>query len=213
MDYETEEQQLEAIKKWWNENSTMVISGDIVGVSAIFGWQTYQDYSVNHNEQASVIYEQVSMSLQNADSINDQMVKVNRLEAEYSDTPYAALSAMLLAKQHMAAGEFVKAQQQLQWVIDHSRQDETRYLAQLRLARLLLSTDKPEQALQLASETYPQSFQAMAYELKGDALLLQGKSGLAREAYQQALSLSENPGRWLQLKIDDTGFSDNDKAC
>jgi len=211
MDFETEEQQLEAIKKWWNENAIMIIGGIAVGISAIFGWQYYQSESIVHAEKASLIYEQILSSQSTPDtavqSANEQQARVNTLVAEYADTPYASLSALLVAKQQMASGEFVKAQQQLDWVAKNAQQDELKYLAKIRLARLHLSTQQADQALALLSETFPESFQAMALELKGDAFVSQGKNVQAKVAYTQALNLAGGVNRWLQLKIDDIGGS------
>ena len=207
MDFETEEQQLEAIKKWWKENSSNVIGGIAIGVTAIFGWQYYQQQTVNHAEHASILYEEVMIKAENPQGIDEVRGKVNQLEAEFADTPYASLAALVLAKQYFAADQYEKAQQQYEWVIANSQQDDTRYLAKLRLARLLLSDKQADKALNLLNENYPESFQAMALELKGDVLLSQNKAALARQAYQQALAASSGSNRWLQLKIDDIGDS------
>lgn len=207
MDFETEEQQLDAIKKWWKENSTNIIGGIAVGISAIFGWQYYQDTTIVHTERASVLYEQVAGSVENLTTVNEQMARVNELQAEYSDTPYAGLAALLLAKQQMASGEFVKAQQQLDWLVTNAQQDEIKYLAKVRLARLLLNTQQLDKALAILNETFPNSFNAMVFELKGDVLVLKGDMPQAKSAYQQAMAVSESPGRWLQHKIDDISLT------
>jgi predicted negative regulator of RcsB-dependent stress response len=39
--YETEEQQVDAIKKWWHENGTMLIVGAVVGLAGLWGWRYY----------------------------------------------------------------------------------------------------------------------------------------------------------------------------
>ncbi len=205
MEYETEEQQLEAIKKWWKENSSMVVTGVAVGVAAIFGWQYYQTESIQHSEQASVLYEQVLMLSENPDNINDQIASANQLEAEFKDTPYASLSALVIAKQQINLGQFDKAQQQYRWVIENAKQQELKYLAKIRLSRVLLTNEKIDEALSLLNETYPQSFNEMVFELKGDALLKQGNKEQAKVAYIKALEFSKGTNRWLQLKIDDIG--------
>ncbi|MGU3844696.1 YfgM family protein, partial [Vibrio diabolicus] len=41
--YDTEEQQVEAIKDWWKENGKAVIIGAVVGLGGLFGWRYYQD--------------------------------------------------------------------------------------------------------------------------------------------------------------------------
>ncbi|VAW63796.1 hypothetical protein MNBD_GAMMA10-2945, partial [hydrothermal vent metagenome] len=140
-------------------------------------------------------------------AIDAQLTKVNQLQSEFKNTPYAGLSALIVARQHINAGNVEKAEKQYRWIIANTEQDEMKYLAKIRLARILLGDKKTEQALALLNETYPESFKAMALELKGDTLLSQGLSKQAKAAYIQAQSLSTEPGRWLKLKIDDLGGS------
>lgn len=205
MDYETEEQQLEAIKKWWKENSTMVVTGIAVGVASIFGWQYYKTETMKHAEQASVLYEYVLVASNNMSVADEQVANVNQLEAEFSNTPYAALSALIIAKQQLASGNPEKAIKQYRWVIENAMQEELKYLAKIRLSRVLLTNQKQDEALALLNEVYPESFNAMVLELKGDVLSVQGKKAAARESYVKAKALSKGANRWLQLKIDDIG--------
>jgi predicted negative regulator of RcsB-dependent stress response len=205
MDYETEEQQLEAIKKWWKENSSMVVTGVAIGVASIFGWQYYQTENVKHAEQASVLYEQVIIDSEISANLNKQIASVNQLQADFTDTPYASLTSLIVAKQQMQAGQIEKASKQYRWVIDNASQDALKFLAKIRLSRLLLADNKADQALTLLNETYPDSFKEMVLELKGDVLSTQGNKVQAKAAYIEAMSLSKNGNRWLQLKIDDLG--------
>jgi len=205
MDYETEEQQLEAIKNWWKENSSMVITGIAVGVASIFGWQYYQTETMRHAEQASVLYEYVLVGSNNISVADEQVANVNQLQAEFSNTPYAALSALIIAKQQLASGNAEKAIKEYRWVVENAIQQELKYLAKIRLARVLLTNQQQEEALSLLSEVYPDSFNAMVLELKGDVLSVQGKKAAARESYVKARALSKGVNRWLQLKIDDIG--------
>lgn len=203
MKYETEEQQLEAIKDWWKQNANMIIGGVAIGISAIFGWQYYQDQTIVSQSNASIIYQQVMNNSQNTVSLNEQQTRVNQLQADYANTPYASLAALLLAKQHMAAAEFVKAQQQLEWVVSHTKQDEIHYLAQIRLAKLFFTLQQPDKALEILNNDFPSSFQPMVFELKGDVLLTQGNKPAAQQAYQQALMVSDSPSPLLMSKIDE----------
>jgi len=210
MEYETEEQQVEAIKKWWKENSSMVITGITVGVASIFGWQFYQTESIQHAEQASVLYEQVLVLSENPQKMDAQIASVNQLEADFKDTPYASLSALIMAKQYLASGNIEKSEQQYRWVIENSTQNELKYLAKIRLSRLLLTNKQQDEALSLLNETYPDSFNEMVFELKGDVLSTQGKKMAAKTAYIKALSFAKNTNPWLQLKIDDIGEASAD---
>lgn len=62
--YETEEQQVEAIKSWWKENGKAVVIGGVVGIGAILGWKYYQSSQITAKETASAAYERALTALQ-----------------------------------------------------------------------------------------------------------------------------------------------------
>ncbi len=209
MDYETEEQQVEAIKKWWKENGSMVMAGVLLGIVVIFGWRYYDNYQKNHAEYASNVYNSVMQIVATGQGADDLQIKVNELLAEYSDTPYASLSALVLAKQQIKSGDFTKAQQQLEWVINNADQEELRHIARLRLTRLLFAGKQYDAALKLLNVDYPKSFAVMYEELKGDLYVAQGELNMARVAYDKAiLNSGLQAGKWLKLKRDDLGSSE-----
>ena len=93
-EYETEEQQVEALKRWWKENGTSLLVGLLVGVSGLFGWRYYVDQTHYHAVQASDLYMQVMQSAA-LNTVDDKTIDINnRLINEFSDTPYAALSSL-----------------------------------------------------------------------------------------------------------------------
>ena len=206
MDFETEEQQVEALKKWWKENAKTIIVGAIIGISVIGGWRYYVDYQKNHEEYASLLYENILQASTKPDTLSQQQVDVNKLLAEYSDTPYASLSALILARSQFTGGDVVNAQQNLDWVIKNSKQSELQHLARIRMMRLLSSTQQYDAALKLADIDYPESFTVIYEELKGDVYVLMNKFDEARSAYDKAIFASaEQVSQWLQLKRDDLG--------
>ena len=206
MDFETEEQQVEALKKWWKENARTIIAGAIIGISVISGWRYYVDYQKKHEEYASVLYENILQASTKADTLNQQQVDVNKLLAEYSDTPYASLSALILARSQFISGDMINAQQNLDWVMKNSKQTELQHLARIRMMRLLSTTKQYEAALKLADIDYPESFSAIYEELKGDLYVLMKKFNEARLAYDKAiLASAQQVSKWLQLKRDDLG--------
>ena len=42
--YNSEEQQVEAIKSWWQENGKSIIAGVVIGFVGLFGWRYYNSY-------------------------------------------------------------------------------------------------------------------------------------------------------------------------
>jgi len=206
VEYETEEQQVEAIKKWWKENGKLVIAGILLGIAVIISWRSYDDYKKNHAEYAGNVYDSIMQTVATSQNTDDLQIKVNELLAEYSDTPYASLSALILAKKQAMSGDLVQAQQQLEWVVGNSTQEELRHIARLRLTRLLFSDKQYDVALKLVSVDYPQSFAVMYEELKGDIYVAQGEPDQARVAYDKAiLNSGLQAGKWLKLKRDDLG--------
>lgn len=40
---ETEEQQIEAAKKWWKENGSSIVTGLMLGLAVLFGYRYWTD--------------------------------------------------------------------------------------------------------------------------------------------------------------------------
>lgn len=204
MDYETEEQQVEALKRWWKENGKLVITGLFLGGALVAGVRFYNQYNNERAESASYLFDQVISS--EVDSKQDIKAIDQRLSAEYASTPYASLSALIVAKQQVKEGDLASARQKLEWVMTNSSNVELQHIARLRLLRILSSMNEYDQVLALANMDYPTSFAALYEELKGDAYLAKGDINQARIAYDKAmLQAGVQANRWLKLKRDDLG--------
>ena len=62
-EYETEEQQVAALKKWWKESGTSIMVGLFIGITALFGWRYYAEQSNTQAVQASDLYVQILQSV------------------------------------------------------------------------------------------------------------------------------------------------------
>ncbi len=201
--YETEEEQLEALKKWWKENGRSILLGLLLGVLIIAGWRGWQAYQANRAESASTLYEQMESD---ARAGNKQGVEAaaTLLKNNYSSTPYATMGTLYLAKQYVEAEDYDSAAKSLQWVIDNSDQENTVLTAKVRMARVLAAQNKLDDALkQLQSTAFPESYSHLVDEVSGDIYLQQGEVQKAREAYKRA-SLKNNSDV-LRMKLDDLG--------
>lgn len=204
MDYETEEQQVEAIKKWWKENGKLVVTGVTLGIALVVGIRFYNQYENERAETASYLFDKVITTQPgNAEEIETLS---KQIITEYADTAYAALSSLIVAKQFMAEGKLDDARQKLEWVIANTGNVEIQHIARLRLIRVLNSLQQYDQALAVSNIDYPQSFESLYEELKGDAYLAKGDINQARIAYDKAISSAGmQANRWLKLKRDDLG--------
>ncbi len=207
-EYETEEQQVEALKKWWKENSTSLIIGLFVGVSGLFGWRYYVDQNNFHATQASDLYMQVMQSAA-LNTVDDRIIDINnKLINEFSDTPYAALSSLALAKSEYEKGNVDAATAQLEIAVKHASNDVIKQIANLRLAKVYIEQSKYDEALALLSLSHAAAYDAQYEELKGDLYLAKGDVALARAAYDKAIDLQgAAASRWLKLKRQNLGAS------
>ncbi len=205
-EYETEEQQVEALKKWWKENGTSLIVGLFVGVSALFGWRYYVDQNNVHLVQASDLYMQVmqSAALQRVD---DKTIDINnQLINEYSDTPYAALSSLALAKFEYEKDNVEVAVAQLELAVKHASDDLIKQISSLRLVRLYIEQEKHSEAEAMLNEPHDAAYDAQFEELKGDLYSAKGDVAQARLAYDKAIDLQGlAASKWLKLKRQNLG--------
>ena len=209
--YRTDEEQIEHLKKWWNENGKSIIGGIAIGLIAIFGWRGWQDHLVTQGEKASDLYEQLAaddrqkkVTPTQKDSKTDTGAITKQLNQDYKSTPYSTFSSLLLAREAVENNDIAAAKTHLQWVLDNTDSDEFKHLARLRLARLLLEEGDKDAALSLIEKIDTGKFAPNYHELRGDILLQQGDSKAAQDAYTQALSIRGNQPV-VQMKLDDLG--------
>ncbi|OUD14071.1 YfgM family protein [Thioflexithrix psekupsensis] len=210
--YATEDEQVEAIKKWWKENGLSVAAGLILGASLLLGWQAWQAYTQQKAETASAQYEQVLLAIEKKQS--DQLQGSARaLLADYSSSPYASLAALALAKQAVDDNQLDAAHAHLQWVLDHGKPAHVKHIARLRKAQLFLDQDNIAAAKEVLKVPEKADFVAAYAELEGDIALAEEALEAARVAYQSALDYKELNSahrRLLQMKLDNVGQSDTD---
>lgn len=212
-DFETEEQQIEALKKWWRENATSLILGVSIGAMSLGGWGYYVEKKAEHRTEASEIYASIATQAQ-ANNVDDEGIKkADQLTAEYADTPYAALSSLTLATYEFNRGNVDEATTRLQWIDKNAQEEEVKQIARLRLASIFISQKKYDDAQAWLSSEHPAAFNARYEELKGDVFVARGEIEQARIAYDKAIEQSATSSRWLRLKRQDLGSSELKKSA
>lgn len=205
-EYETEEQQVEALKKWWKENGTSLIVGLFVGVSSLFGWRYYVEQDNNHAVTASNMYMQVMQSAA-TQTIDDKIIDIhNQLINEYADTPYAALASLALAKTEYEKDNAEGAAAQLELAVKYSNDEVTKQTASLRLVSVYIEQKKYDEAMSLLNMKHNAAYDAQYEELKGDVFNARGEIAQARIAYDNAINLQGiAASQWLRLKRQNLG--------
>jgi predicted negative regulator of RcsB-dependent stress response len=207
-EYETEEQQIEALKKWWKENATSLIFGLAVGVSGLFGWRYYVDMQNSHAAAASDMYTQIVRDVV-IEQVSDNTIDLNnQLINDFSDTPYAALSSLMLAKSEYEKGNVENALTQLELAVKNASDNQVKQLAVLRLASVYIEQGVFDKAEQLLNQSHDSAYDAHYEELKGDLYQAKGDTAAALAAYNRAIELHGiSASRWLKLKRDNIGLT------
>ncbi len=211
-DHITEEEQIEALKRWWEENGKQTILGIALIVGGYFGWQAWTDHGVEQASAASLTYQEM---IENLGGLNlgetlteDKQLAVNlladKLKADHGGTQYAVYAALTKAKLAVEANDLDAAVIQLQWAMDNA-DDVSEFIARLRLARVEAARGDLDKALQLVQGVDAGEMKSAYEEAKGDFYLEQGNNAAAYSAYQSALA-TESSGdgsvrALLELKI------------
>ncbi len=203
--YETEEQQVEALKEWWKQNGIAVITGAGLGIGALFGWWGWTEHKETQAQEASDIFTKVQEAII-TNNVNAVTEHAKSLQENYTSTPYASLASLYEAKINSEKGDLTAAEQSLRWVIDHSKQDDVKNIARIRLSRVLIAENKLDEAAAVVNSGMSDAYLSLVNEVRGDIFVAKGEIEQARQAYDQAL---QNPDadniEFLQLKRDNLG--------
>jgi predicted negative regulator of RcsB-dependent stress response len=204
--YRTEEEQVEALKRWWKENGQSTVIGIVLAVGAVFGWRTYQDSQAQAAANASHQYQQMIQALTQEETLGAEPARqlATAIRDAYSGSTYAQFASLHLARMAVGDGDLESAEAALRDVLaSASSGDEMHQVASLRLARVLAARGDVTQALEIlqgGQGGFASSF-AIA---RGDVLLGAGREGEALIAYELAAGMldAERPlPRSLQDKI------------
>lgn len=203
--YETEEQQVEAIKRFWKENGLALVMGAFLGFGGLLGWRYYNDSQIAAKEQASFAYEKASEELIKGESGFGQ---AKTFIDGHKDTGYAMLMALEMAQQAIERKDLAEAAKQLAFVASKAKLSAVQSVAQLRLARIQIEQGELELALSSVDKVTDQAFEGQSHEIKGDVYLAQQLFDKARAAYSAALESNERD-QVLKMKLDNLAIAAN----
>jgi len=203
-EYLSEKEQWEEIKTWLRENGLWIVAGIAVGVAGIGAWQWWNARINQVNGDASAKYQEMTADLGRKDE-SGALVLLGTLERDYSSTPYVDQARLAFARVYVESNRLDKAVTELQAVADHSKDKQLALVARLRLARVQISQQKPDDALATLNGVDPGAFAPQFHEVRGDAELAKGDKAGALSEYRVARSLNPGSGgsSLLDLKISD----------
>jgi len=209
--YNSEQEQVDALKAWWDKNGRSVIVAIVIVLLGVFGWKSWQQ---NQNAQAESASAALQKMMDAVASNPEAAMEAGRaIVGNYAGTIYSAMASMAMARISVEKGELDVAAAHLRAALNEAGQPEMKALARLRLSRVLLAQGKADDAMRELQLGEPGAYQAAYDEQRGDILLAQGKRSEARNAYTNALTgYSESPEKQelVKLKLDDLAESVNE---
>ncbi|NVJ59910.1 MAG: tetratricopeptide repeat protein [Gammaproteobacteria bacterium] len=189
--YNSEEEQIKAIKDWWSENGTSIIVGVVLGVGGFLGYNFWQGQVLEKQQNASKAFE-VFTDINPSDKFDEFASSAQNIKQEYSDTGYAVVAALHMAKQYLSKGDLSAAKKELEWAVQQTEGEPLNALMKIRLARVLVAQDDAQAAITLLDNISADSFSALKQQVLGDAYAAKGEAEKAKLAYTLAKESSES---------------------
>ncbi len=201
-----EDDEQEKARKWWMENRAPIISGVVLGLSIIIGFNWWGEHKTGRAEAASLLYQEMLKNDIQGNRITLQAINAGQqIIDDYDDTAYSGKAALILASIAFDNKDIEEAREKLHWAIDNSSQFETVHTARLRLASILMIDGKLDESLELLSVEHMEGFESHYYEMRGDVYLRLKQTDKARDAYRAAidgLSAGSMYEPVLKMKLD-----------
>jgi len=169
VDYETEEQQVEAIKAWWNENGKAVIFGVVLGGGVIGGWTFWKSHQENQAMAASDAFSE-SIEAINANDNATAAKLADELQDDQPDSLYSSYANMAAARSDIESDNLSGAADRLAWVAKNAPQSDVQLIAKVRLARVQGAMGDVSAGLSSLPSKFPEAFTGLVEEARGDLL-------------------------------------------
>lgn len=206
----TDQQQAEQVKGWLRQNGLFLAAGVVLGLGGLFGWNQWNRYQERQAEAASAAYTTFLQSVR-AGQFAQAEAGMATLAAEFGGSPYADQGRLAMARLYLDQGKADQAAESLRLVADTATTEEFRYIARLRLARVLVFQEKYDEALKALKDPGSRAFAPAFHDIRGDVYSAMGKQAEARSEYEQALNSDAAANlidrAYVQAKLDDLGGS------
>lgn len=188
--YDSHEQS-ERVKGWLRENGSAIIMGLVLAFGGLFGFKQWQLWQDSKSQQASAEYE-ILIELLAEERLDAAVDNFEILRTEYSDSAYATLAALYMARARVNSDQPDLAISLLEGALPAAKPAPLKVIIRERLARLYLDQGDLDAALAaIDGADSDTGFESRFEELRGDVFRAQGENTLALAAYERALELSD----------------------
>jgi predicted negative regulator of RcsB-dependent stress response len=207
-EYLSEKEQWELLKAWLRENGIWIVGSVVLAAGGVYAVRWWQERTETQAMDASTKYESILDAFDKGDRTR-ALTLIGEMSREHAKSPYNDQAQLVEARVYVQNGQLDKAADNLRGVMEKTSDPQLALTARMRLARVQLAQNKPDDALAtLNGAKEPGEFAARYQELRGDILLARGDRPGALKEYRQAQSASAGArsavdGELLDLKIKD----------
>ena len=120
--YQTEEDQVRAIKQWWERNGSSTLIGVGAALAIVFGSQWWQQKNLRGAEEAAALYQQLQQAAERASGDEVQRTTALHLGEELRDKQsgnrYGDYASLLLAKLYVEKKDLAAAEVELRALVE-----------------------------------------------------------------------------------------------
>ncbi|MDY4595105.1 MAG: YfgM family protein [[Pasteurella] aerogenes] len=180
-----EEQEINEIKTWWNENYKSIIAIVVLAFAGVFGWKYWQNHQAVQIQSLSAQYDQLIYGVEKGDAKN---VQLEQFAKDNSKTAYAVLALFERAKSAVENNDFSAAESALKQAMSESSDEVLTSVAALRLAAVQFQLQSFDAALQTLKSVKDSSWDSRKNLLTGDILAAKGDKAGAKASFEAALA-------------------------
>ena len=198
--YNNENDQVDAIKRFFAENGKALAVGVILGIGALVGWRYSNSHQVDSARESSVAYENAVSSLSSGKP--EALASAQKFAAETKNT-YGAFASLELAQAFVDKNDLAQAEKQLQQGLAAASDENLKSVINLRLARVQLQMKQADAALKTLEGVKGEGWTAIVADLRGEILLSKGDKQGARAAWEAGAKSDASPAlsEMMRMKI------------
>jgi predicted negative regulator of RcsB-dependent stress response len=213
-EYLNEKEQWERVLQWVREQGPWVLVAVAVVMTGYYGWNYWRGRVEQRYVSASSRYEAILQSYRRRNGngepdvdaglkLTDQFIK------DYPSTAYAEQANLYAAAALVERHSLDQAATRLAQVMKSTKDPELALIARLRLSRVQLAQNKPDDALKTLNAVDPGAFAARYAQVRGDVLMSKGDREGALKEYRSARNGAADTldTGLLDLKIEELAHS------